>query len=371
MHHDVLQHAPRPALEMVENTTPLRHFQCFKMAPGRRYHDVVVVKGSYGLGEGSMTASTEMPSIELCDLPFDPANAGRSGVRRASDAVVFKPSTDVFVTGSAQAPGGRPLAQWEAAVVVSRGADTIVSQHARLTGPRRWERRIVGWSLSAPELASEVPIRYELAYGGAYPVHDASAPNGAHWSVFDENPAGLGHLDPDTMDANRAYAAPQWEAAEDPVSAPGRAARVVGFGPLARTSGLRRRLAGTYDDAWLARARGEAAAGLPPDYAPDFDPRFFQSAHPALVCPTYLEGGEQIGLVGLIAEAPRLVSRLPLVEVWAALYTGEPPWRDLRLPLDTVHVDLEARRVHLTWRLSVDRESGIRGAVITTRPGVS
>ena len=72
---------------------------------------------------------------------------------------------------------------------------------------------------------------------------------------------------------------------------------------VARPWTSRLKYAGTYDDAWLHATREDVAAGRPADYARDFDPRFFQCAHPGLILPDYLEGDEEIVLTGLMPGA--------------------------------------------------------------------
>jgi len=353
-------------LQTVRNLTPLVHRRVFKMGPGRRYFDVVVVKGAFRLEPGLLVLADEPSTISLADEPWNPEEAGRSSVRIAADAVLRKPATDLFVTGSARAPGGKPLSSWDTAVVVSDTSGMILRQHARVTGPRTWQHGAFGWSLTAPAATTEVPIRYELAYGGVHRENPEGPPGvPERWSVHKANPSGLGHLEASSLDVRRTYPAPQWESLDDPVSAPGRAAVLAGYGPVARNWRSRHRYAGTYDHAWRARTREEAERGLPPDYPADFDPRFFQSAHPSLVAAGHLCGGEQLGLVGLLGDETAFVTRLPSIRVHAETYDGVGPWQHEDLPLDTVHVDLEARLVHLAWRLTLDPDRAVGGVVLT------
>ena len=142
--------------------------------------------------------------------------------------------------------------------------------------------------------------------------------------------------------------------------------QVTGLGPMARHWSARTRWAGTYDDAWLARARADIKSGVPADYPADFDPRFFQCAHPDLVTKSYLLGDEILALGGMTHEHDWLVARLPGVEVRARLLEGGGTWTGAVMPLDTVHVDLDAGLVHLCWRLSLQQARDVRVAVIFT-----
>src|SRR5262245_55208654 len=69
----------------------------------------------------------------------------------------------------------------------------------------------------------EVPIRYELAYGGAYqeaaPKQDedggAAEPT---WIVYRPNPSGTGFFDERALDTAVEYRAPQWQPHAHPVT---------------------------------------------------------------------------------------------------------------------------------------------------------
>ena len=87
---------------------------------------------------------------------------------------------------------------------------------------------------------------------------------------------------------------------EDPshlISSPKDRPPPAGFGPIAPSWEPRRSLAGTYDEAWQARR----APFLPKD----FQARFFNAAHPDLVCKRYLRGGEPVQIINASASPMR------------------------------------------------------------------
>lgn len=349
---------PEPRLEEVHNRTPFAEFQCDKMGVGRRFFDTVVVKGTFLLAPGSLTLAPEQEGPALNDEVWDAQVAERSSLRRAGDVVLFKPRTDVLVTGTARVDA--PRAEWDVRVAVTRGDRALVDRRFHVTGPRRWVRRDGEWSLAAPEPVSEVPLRYELAYGGAYPdPEDASAP----WTVYRANPSGTGFVDPRGSD-DVDIAAPQWLEPGMELTTPERELPLAGFGPVARPWESRLGFAGTYDEAWKRRAREETARGIPPDYAADFDPRFFQCAHPDLIAEP-LRGDEVITLEGLTPGSP-LRMRLPSQRVVAHLLDGQGAAEIEAMRLDTVHVDLDAARVFVCWRLTLDQARDVRAAVVVS-----
>ena len=327
------------------------------MGPGRRYFDVVIVKASYALAEGPLKPADAPAPIALADRWHDPDDATRSSLRVAGDAVLFKPATDVFVTGAAHAPSGQPTASWNAGVVVTGGWGSI-RYGARVCGPRWWEHhRLRGWTTTPAEPARSVPIRYERSFGGAYEKDEQP-------EVHPDNPSGVGFLPSARMRRDQRYPAPQWTPPAQADPAPGEVTPLTGLGPVARPWRSRLKWAGTYDDAWLQRTRTEAQQGLPPDYPADFDPRFFQCAHPSLIAPGHLSGDERIGLVGLVEGRERLSFDLPGERLAAHIKGRFRKWRETDLRLDTVHIDLDHRRIDLTWRLTLDHASDVVGVVL-------
>lgn len=108
-----------------------------------------------------------------------------SSLWHPSDLVPRKPTADIIVNAVARAPGGRPLPSWECGLRVEGPEGPLVDKLLRVTGPRQWVPRwrtaldeedrpkwreyrklFHGWELSKPEPVTEVPLRYELAYGG-------------------------------------------------------------------------------------------------------------------------------------------------------------------------------------------------------------
>jgi hypothetical protein len=359
---------PPPTLKYLSNFTPFRHFRCQKMGKGRVFFDCVVLKGSFQLRAGVLPLSAQPAPIQLSDSYADGHDASRSSVLRAGDLHAPKPGTDVIVTGTARPPGGRPARRWSCEVLVHHGNTPLLGHRLDATGPRRWKRGAFGWSLSEPEATGEVPVRYELAYGGHFArrVSEGAPPS---YEVYRPNPSGTGFFDPDRMDAVEGRPGPQWELATAPVVAPNRESPLAGFGPVARMWASRLRFGGTYDAAWRDKRRADAAQNLVADYPDDFDPRFFQCAHPALQSATHFTGDEQYSLRSLLPDLPDLAFRLPSVQPVAELLPAVGSWTARSIPLDTVHVDLDARRVDVVWRLALDPRERVCAALISLPHG--
>ncbi|APR78299.1 putative exported protein [Minicystis rosea] len=359
---------PDPRLQTIKNLTPFALFQCDKMGVGRRFYDTVTVKGTFDLKPGCMELAREQAPVLLADDYWDLETPERSSVKRAGDAVLIKPSTDVILTGSVHTPAGKALREWDAAVLIEGRRGKVIDYSVQVTGPRVWRYTSTrGFSLTDPEPTEEVPIRYELAYGGAYLDPRNASPEGdPKWIVHEPNPSGTGFCDERALSPNEPYRAPQWQSRLAPVTSLNHDVPVCGFGPISRPWSSRLRYQGTCDDAWEQENREAVAKGLPADYPADFDARYFQCAHPSLIAPEHLAGDEHLALGGIVAGEARFVTELPGIAVAARLLDGSGAWHDERMPLDTVHIDLDAGAVHLCFRLTLDQARDILAAVIYT-----
>lgn len=154
-----------------------------------------------------------------------------------------------------------------------------VDRTLRVFGTRVWEQTLLGGlAPSAPLPFESVPVKWELAFGGA----DFSDPK----RPLEEprNPAGTGLV----RDASELLhkAVPQIEDPRDLLTSARSRPAPAGLGAIARHWAPRRAYAGTYDEAWK-RDR----MPLPPL---DLDARFHQCAPPEMVAPAPLRGGEPV-----------------------------------------------------------------------------
>ena len=349
----------------VENRTGLPHFWFEKTGPGGEVFDVLVVRGTFEFDSagGELTLAGKQQPIRYGDefegaVEFNPL---RAVLAREGDLVLFKPTTDVYLTGTAYPADRLPARSWTASLSVGP-----VSKFLRLCGPRWFEKRWHGWRLTDAEPTTELALDYRQAFGGSFSSLADDGVTLEHVYKLD-NPAGCGWL-PDEKDLEKvgkhareaieadisrfAYLdAPRIEDPREPVVHPQQVASAQGFGPIARWCSTRLQYAGTYDDEW--RAHGY------PQLPSDFDPRFYQSAPPDLICPEYLSGDEPIDIVGVSAEGP-LRGKLPGMHVLAAITTDADQRRGGRLVLDTVAIDIEVRRVTLLWRATFERADPVR-----------
>jgi hypothetical protein len=202
----------------------------------------------------------------------------------------------------------------------------------RVFGARVWYRGSAGMRLSDAAPFESVPLRWELAWGGAdfrdpaRPIEEA------------RNPVGRGFVaDPDTLDG---VIGPQIEDPEALIATHRTRPPPAGVGAIGRHWLPRRNYAGTADELWLRERMP-----LPPF---DFDARFHQCAAPGLTAEGRLRGGEPVLVHNMGAEGP-LACELPRLHFFmgmrlrGAMVEAQPC-------LDTVTLLPNARRIEMTWR---------------------
>jgi hypothetical protein len=285
---------------------------------------VAIVKGTFRIAPGrAAVVDEEQVPVATEDVFFGEPHA--SSLRMEDDLAPLKPRADVLV--HAVARRDRPQRSWDVRFRVGPLDKTI-----RVHGPRAWVKTLLGrYELTDAQPCTEVPIRYEHAYGGI--VRDHEGPP----DVFEENPIGVGYVQlsrqkPDVV------IAPQLEDPRDPIADISRTYRPQGLGPLTRSWQPRLAFAGTYDERWKEERW--------PNVPTDFDFSFYNCAHPDLIYPGYVSGGEEVLIEG-IEERP-LRFTLPIVENLRVRTL--PAQMVSTAVIDTVHIDLIAQRVMLTWR---------------------
>ena len=290
---------------------------------------VVVLKGTWTVSpRGDLRVAEKQDAIRPGEeFRGEP---GESSILNEAELGPAKPSTDVFLLGSAIAPG-KGTRSMDVSFRVGP-----VGRTARVFGERRWNTVLGVEGIEGPEPFESVPLTYENAFGGK----DASAEDPKYHGEEARNPVGRGFRSEKSRAVFERALLPSVEDPRKLISMPGQGMEPAGFGPVGRHWMPRRRYAGTYDAKWM----DERAPLLPED----FDDRFHNGAPNGLVVPGRLEGGEPVEVAGCTPEG-RLAFRLPRVEPWAKVLVGR--WgKTLPLELDTVTVDTGAMELRLVWK---------------------
>lgn len=316
------------------NSTPFVPIQFESVDQNLNHFGVVAVRGTFEIRHNQplVLAREQKPPV-LEDTYF--GEPGQSSLRFDSCLAPYKPKTDVVVEATSYSPTGKPETQWIAILE----AETI-GKVFRVTGPRRWTRRLGVNRLTEIEPVCEVDVRYELAFGGSTgPSADER---------HGENPVGRGfRIDIREGD----YPCPQILPMTVELPIAGQTIAVEGLGPIAPSWDSRLKFAGTFDERWkLTQA---------PYLPKDFNFEFYNVAPPGLKFPGFANSNEVFRLTNLTPDH-QLTFALPGIELMAVIQFDDGRIIPGPINLDTIELNLTTQIASLTWR-------GIFPAQIPTR----
>lgn len=288
---------------------------------------VVVVKGTFDIHRDGSTSIAER-QVEPKPGPEYNGEDGASSLRYEADLVAAKPRTDIYLNGTAHAPGGRPVTKLTVGLQTPRGNKAIL-----VHGDRIWERTLTGQLEPTPALPFlELPIVYERAYGG----YDQQDPDPAHHRLYDRNPLGTGFFTSRAHRRDRPL--PNLELPGRPLEA-----EPAGFGAVCSHWQPRLGYQGTYDARWI-----EARKPLLPT---DYDPQALQCAPADQQVGPHLRGGERFGLVNL-DRTGSLGFALPKHYFAFSTFMGKRR-HEHRAKINTVIIEPDHPRVIVVWHTSL------------------
>lgn len=323
----------------------------------------VIAKGTYvlpDLADGDEPPSALRPERSRGLLLSDEfiGEPGYTAPTFEADLAPFKPRCDLLFKGSAHVPFtlGQPQAVSSVDVALrlqnAQGL-ALIDKRLRVHGKRQWLRQDGAWLLSTGEVFLKQPLHYGISFGGAWSHEDLGSQDPSVRLVHPMNLVGRGFAQAAFLDLLKnapAHQTERWlggrlEVAQSPevLLAP------AAFGPVARSWQPRLQWAGTYDQHW----KDEIFPLLPPD----FDERFYQTA-PEDQQLDYPQGGELITLVNLTSSSAQTARsplaqyrlRVPRRRLAMAMLTRQRDTVVLEPHIDTLVVDTDAMRLHVTWR---------------------
>ena len=301
--------------------------------PSGRELLVVVIKGTFALpkpGEQVRLHEEQLPLVMADTFTGEP---GFSAPVCEVDFAPRKPSCDVLLLGSAHAPEGRQVTRLRAGLRVGP-----MEKICEVIGDRVWQAGVRGISASAPLPFTQMPVSYDVAFGGAdrnsddETEHDAYLPNpvGRGWHKHLKNAWVDGKPLPNSEDPGRS------------VSFPSEKHKPMAFGPLGRGWPQRARYAGTYDQQWL----DDVFPFLPKD----FDERYYQAAPEDQQVPLP-KGPMEVMLSGFTADGARRFM-LPHFEAPVHVFPKRGLREELSASLDTIVFEPDLERFTMSWRVA-------------------
>ncbi len=237
-----------------------------------------------------------------------------------SDLPFMKGGVDLFLFGAARAPKRAPVRRMEVRIEVGS-----FTRRALVTGARLWVRERGQLVPSDPEPFVEMPLTLSKAFGGVTTWDGLEVP-------FGPNPKGLGF----NIDAKEAEGRllPYLEEPDSPMTAWNDQPAVCGFGFCPMVNPARFHAGVVLDDQHGMK---------------ELLPRLFNSAYPPMVAPSAF-AGEAVRVEGVTADRS-LAFTLPGSPFGVELTFGSKVVE--RLPtIEQIGIEVEERRVFLTWRFS-------------------
>ena len=282
----------------------------------------LTVKATFDIGSTLRLSDLQLPPQDV-DIYW--GEAGLSSLRYASDNHLGKLSTDIVMMGDAYAPKGMTVTWLDVGLQVGG-----LQKSVRVFGDRCWR----DGGITPPEPFVTMPMVYERAFGGAH------LQDGISTSSEMRNPVGRGYTEERDFAAIDGLLLPNLENPSELITGFMDRPAPACFGFSAPHWHPRAMYAGSYDDLW----KRERAPYLPDD----FDKRFFNMAHPDLVCPDFLQGGEAVKITHMHPDGD-LVFDLPRVRfsvmVDVAGVIDEP-----LMNLETLIMEPNLSRISMVWK---------------------
>jgi hypothetical protein len=281
-----------------------------------------MVKATFDIGKQWTLANEQTPPLEGDEYWDEP---GESSIKYASDYHIGKPSSDIIMLGHAFAPDGQTVQQLDVNLTLGQVHKTV-----RVFGDREWQ----GARMSAPQPFRTMAIMYEKAYGGAHIVDEEID------TIEGRNPVGCGYAGQRTVEEMNGVALPNLEDPNDLIRDINHQPAPACFGVSAPHWLPRSARAGSYDEAWKT--------GRIPYLPEDFDKRFFNMAHPDLVYPGFLKGGESVEISNM-HPAGTLKFDLPVINLKSnVIIAGESTQPEFNL--ETVIIEPNQLKLSMIWR---------------------
>lgn len=334
-------------MSALENLTPFDALVVPTLTADDRPLALVVIAGTFAMPPAGSPAREPLSLAEEQDpVPAGDVFVGEGAASYAAvegQLAFTRPGTDVYLSGTAHAPDGRPTPRGQVALSVGP-----LRKGAVVFGDRYWDHGVRGTTPSSPKPFTSIELSWTRCFGGW--VEQAGR---AAMEAAERNPAGVGNHASENDALGKPL--PNFEDPAALIGAFGDRPRPQGFGPIARHWMPRRPLGGTYDDTWV-----ELRA---PRWPPDFDERFFIAAAEGLHAAPHLVGGEPVQLVGLHPDGG-FGFHLPQRSLQVRYALHERSVRQTPR-LDAVQLDTDRGTVTMIWRTSLPCElTELRGVIV-------
>lgn len=285
----------------------------------------IMVKSTFNINEKLTLADVQLPLSAADEYWTEP---GKSSIKHTSDYHIGKPASDIIMLGHAFAPMDVETRQLDVALRVGQ-----VNKTVRVFGDRQWQQG----SITKPQAFKTMAMVYEKAYGGQY-IRD-----GRVIDADKRNPVGRGFSGERALQDMDGVPLPNLEDPNDLITHYEQSPTPACFGTSAPHWQPRSNYAGTYNETWQT----QRAPYLPED----FDKRFFNTAHPDLIYPGFLEGGERVEITNMHPNG-NILFKVPRINIYSdveiAGVISQPSFK-----IETLIIQPNQLLFSLVWRASV------------------
>lgn len=206
------------------NLTPFHSMAFQSLDLAGHYCTTVVTKVGYRIVIDPSTGKGELQLIEQEPLPLVLADEHwdddpRGSIRQESDLAPFKPRCDLLIIGNAYSPEGKASDQWPVRARLAQtcsennnadennsteknsASTALVDKTLYVYAPGHFHRTLFGWALKRDKNTTQVPLRWDYAFGGASqianPKHQQD-PTQPEWLLNEacfSNPVGCGWVE--------------------------------------------------------------------------------------------------------------------------------------------------------------------------------
>lgn len=318
----------------IRNKTPFNVTLIPSLDKYEQNYAVVIVKGSFDIhprAAALVIVDEQQPLLQSDVFYVEP---GKSSIKYEADIAPLKKAIDIVLNGNVYAPSDHQATVVDASLQIGQHKKNI-----RAIGDRVWQKDNLLWRQTSPQKFSRMPLLYENAFGGALQIDTDQT--SAEFCAF--NPIGKGFVGTKGQGLKDGLALPNIEDPTNLIQYWDDCPPPVGFGFIARNWQPRLTYAGIYDKQW----QQERMPLLPMS----FDERYYNGAHPDLLLPTAIIGGEEVVAINL-SESGYLKFTLPRYRFLAtAVIKGKSV--TYAPVMDTVIIEPDTMKVSINWRIAI------------------
>lgn len=281
----------------------------------RKHHFVATVLVGFDLHDPRRL----IPEVDLWKMI-----ASTLGKFTVFDHCMWKPDSEILVSGDAVPPGGVPATEVSVGVRLTRGKTKLVDRTLRVIGDRSWGTT----GPTEPVPFERMPVDWEHAFGG---------------EKSDWNLVGKGMAPIELENGDRIHPLANVEDPARPVTTKLDRPKPASFGPIDMTLPVHFKKMGTYDKRW----KDEFFPGL----AEDIDWSVFNVAHEDQRLAGWLDGSETFRIANMHPKHMVIEGTLPQIVARCFLQErGKSGLHELPLRLETLHLFPTSARGVLIFR---------------------